>query len=114
MFIKPRVFFALNPSQLRYITMQIDHSNPGETLGSCSQSAKSNQPIVTSSGVELLSFPSTNTQQNELPNEAFIGAQDFSLPPVDHGKAAWLCLLGSFVLEMAVWGMLCSSGFDLS
>ncbi|KAJ5350010.1 hypothetical protein N7541_007737 [Penicillium brevicompactum] len=93
--------------------MQIDHSNPVQTLGSCSQSAKSNQPIVTSSGVELLSFPSTNTQQNELPNEAFIGAQDFSLPPVDHGKAAWLCLLGSFVLEMAVWVLILSDHSDI-
>lgn len=30
--------------------------------------------------------------------------QDFSLPPVDGGKDAWLFLTASFVLECLVWG----------
>ena len=111
---KPHAPLVLNLSQLLDITMRTDHSNPVKALASCSQSATSNQPIVTSSGIELLIIPSTNTQQNELPSEAFFGAQDFSLPPVDRGKDAWLCLLGSFVLEMVVWGRFCSSVLDLN
>lgn len=31
--------------------------------------------------------------------------REFSLPPVDGGKDAWLCLLGGFFLEVAAWGM---------
>lgn len=30
--------------------------------------------------------------------------REFVLPPVDRGRGAWLCLVGAFVLEMAVWG----------
>jgi hypothetical protein len=29
---------------------------------------------------------------------------EFSLPPVDGGKAAWLFLFSAFVLEILVWG----------
>lgn len=32
------------------------------------------------------------------------GAQEFSLPPVDRGKDAWLFLMASFVTEALVWG----------
>lgn len=32
--------------------------------------------------------------------------REFSLPPVDEGKDAWLCLVGGFFLEVMVWGML--------
>ena len=32
------------------------------------------------------------------------GRQEFSLPPVDTGKDAWLFLLACFVLEALVWG----------
>lgn len=32
--------------------------------------------------------------------------REFSLPPVDEGKDAWLCSMGAFFfLEMVVWGM---------
>ena len=31
--------------------------------------------------------------------------REFSLPPVDGGKDAWLCLVGGFFLEVMVWGM---------
>jgi hypothetical protein len=30
--------------------------------------------------------------------------QEFSLPPVDGGKDAWLCLAGCFFIEALVWG----------
>jgi hypothetical protein len=30
---------------------------------------------------------------------------EFSLPPVDRGKDAWLFLAASFVIEALVWGM---------
>jgi hypothetical protein len=29
---------------------------------------------------------------------------EFSLPPVDGGKAAWLFLFSAFILEILVWG----------
>ena len=32
-----------------------------------------------------------------------------SLPPVDGGLAAWLFLLGSFFIEMFLWGELASA-----
>lgn len=32
--------------------------------------------------------------------------REFSLPPVDKGKDAWLCLVGGFFLEVMVWGIL--------
>lgn len=30
--------------------------------------------------------------------------QQFSLPPVDGGRDAWLCLAGCFFIEALVWG----------
>ncbi|KAJ4334943.1 hypothetical protein N0V95_009034 [Ascochyta clinopodiicola] len=37
-------------------------------------------------------------------NEAGAAEPEFSLPPVDGGKDAWLFLFSAFVLEMLVWG----------
>jgi hypothetical protein len=37
---------------------------------------------------------------------------EFSLPPVDRGKSAWLFLAGAFMIEALVWGKcinICSS-----
>lgn len=31
--------------------------------------------------------------------------QEFSLPPVDRGKDAWLFLAACFVMEALIWGM---------
>ncbi|KAJ8120401.1 hypothetical protein O1611_g10375 [Lasiodiplodia mahajangana] len=40
-----------------------------------------------------------------LPNEGdFIQRQEFSLPPVDGGKDAWLFLAAVFVVDALVWG----------
>ena len=36
--------------------------------------------------------------------------QSQSLPPVDSGKAAWLFLLGCFVIELVLWGFPFSFG----
>ncbi|KAJ5179220.1 hypothetical protein N7492_002430 [Penicillium capsulatum] len=36
--------------------------------------------------------------------------REFSLPPVDEGKDAWLCLVGGFFLEVMVWGFPFSFG----
>lgn len=33
-------------------------------------------------------------------------AQEFSLPRVDGGRNAWLCLAGCFCIEALVWGRL--------
>ncbi|KAJ8111841.1 hypothetical protein OPT61_g5660 [Boeremia exigua] len=37
-------------------------------------------------------------------NDARAGGTEFSLPPVDTGKDAWLFLLSAFVMECLVWG----------
>lgn len=36
--------------------------------------------------------------------ESSTSSRQFSLPPVDGGKDAWLCLMGGFCLEVMVWG----------
>lgn len=42
---------------------------------------------------------------SRLPNEAdFTQRQEFSLPPVDGGKDAWLFLAAVFVVDGLVWG----------
>lgn len=38
-------------------------------------------------------------------HEPSASAREFSLPPVDRGKDAWLCLMGGFCLEVMIWGM---------
>jgi MFS family permease len=40
----------------------------------------------------------------DAPNETF------SLPPVDEGRDAWLCLFGCFIIESLVWGFPASFG----
>ena len=37
-------------------------------------------------------------------------SSEFSLPPADHGKDAWLLLAGAFVLEGLTWGLVFSFG----
>lgn len=48
------------------------------------------------------------TVERNSPDERFhepsAGAREFSLPPVDGGKDAWLCLMGGFCLEVMIWG----------
>ncbi|KAI1133427.1 major facilitator superfamily domain-containing protein [Nemania abortiva] len=47
-------------------------------------------------------FAAANTR---LPNEGdFVQRQEFSLPPVDGGKDAWLFLAAVFVVDALVWG----------
>lgn len=36
--------------------------------------------------------------------------EDFSLPPIDGGKAAWMFLVGSTVVDAVVWGMIICYG----
>lgn len=42
---------------------------------------------------------------NPHDNEAGAAETEFSLPPVDTGKDAWLFLFSAFVLEVLVWGI---------
>ncbi|OGM48623.1 hypothetical protein ABOM_001953 [Aspergillus bombycis] len=62
---------------------------------------------------EILSnyeLQSTQCLQDRTPEEQDPGLREFSLPPVDQGKDAWLCLIGAFVLEMMVWSFPFSFG----
>ncbi|KAL4916273.1 major facilitator superfamily domain-containing protein [Aspergillus aurantiobrunneus] len=53
--------------------------------------------------------PAITRANSNSDNEASRGPE-FTLPPVDTGKDAWLCLVGAFFLEMAVWGFPFSFG----
>jgi hypothetical protein len=46
-----------------------------------------------------------SNSRNENLDGQTAGLREFSLPPVDGGKDAWLCLLGGFIFEMMVWGL---------
>ncbi|KAI9044845.1 major facilitator superfamily domain-containing protein [Aspergillus affinis] len=74
------------------------------------RSTNSDAYLATSSGIELHSVPARDGQSNEASDDGVPGSRGFSLPPVDEGKDAWLCLMGAFVLEMVVWGFAFSSG----
>lgn len=61
---------------------------------------------------DLLDHQLQSTQASDYPQGRRIsdedrvsGLREFSLPPVDKGKDAWLCLAGAFFLELMVWGM---------
>ncbi|KAI9928680.1 hypothetical protein ASPWEDRAFT_149277 [Aspergillus wentii DTO 134E9] len=59
--------------------------------------------------IELQESQVRVNQQNESENEQS-GLREFSLPPVDGGRDAWLCLAGAFVFEMMSWGFPYSFG----
>lgn len=44
------------------------------------------------------------TAISSIQNESEGAEHEFSLPPVDGGKDAWLFLFSAFVLEILVWG----------
>ena len=52
-------------------------------------------------GVSTTSDESTTPQADSQPED---GRQEFSLPPVDGGKDAWLFLAACFAIEALVWG----------
>lgn len=52
-------------------------------------------------------LPNHQLQELELDDDALDAEPSSafsSLPPADGGKAAWLFLLGCFVIEMLLWG----------
>jgi hypothetical protein len=54
------------------------------------------------SNIEL----NTLNPQHDSTNAAAAAAEaEFSLPPVDGGRDAWLFLFSAFILEVLVWGM---------
>ena len=58
----------------------------------------------------------TNMEEHQLQERNHADDSDLqpiqsqSLPPVDGGRAAWLFLLGCFVIEMVLWGFPFSFG----
>lgn len=76
---------------------------------------------MASSQIELHRFEDANAHQTsgvwqdqsrmasdaeaELESPTAPTPHEFSLPPVDRGKDAWLFLAASFVIEALVWGM---------
>lgn len=52
----------------------------------------------------------SNIQLNDVDpqhGEAGAGELQFSLPPVDTGKDAWLFLFSAFIMDILVWGTFC-------
>lgn len=58
------------------------------------------------SDIELQHIIANQNHEPNLTDDGPAGAREFSLPPVDTGKDAWLLLMGAFVLEIVVWGTL--------
>jgi hypothetical protein len=46
----------------------------------------------------------TPPRQIEAATTVLTGQPEFSLPPTDRGKSAWLFLAASFLIEAVVWG----------
>ena len=68
-------------------------------------SAKSDVTYLTPpSDIELQHITVDERHGPDFSNDRAYGSREFSLPPVDRGKDAWLLLMGAFVLEMVVWG----------
>jgi hypothetical protein len=64
-------------------------------------SAFSSQPSIARIGDRAAS---TDNIDEAIGDRAPQGVQEFSLPPVDGGKDAWLFLAACFVVEALVWG----------
>jgi hypothetical protein len=69
----------------------------------CSEPSYLSSPGATSE-IALQPLQVTRDSRDENLDDQAAGIHEFSLPPVDGGKDAWLCLVGGFVLEMMVWG----------
>lgn len=44
--------------------------------------------------------------RRRFPQEADDGQREFTLPPADGGRSAWLFLAGCFAVEALMWGIL--------
>ncbi|OAK95888.1 MFS general substrate transporter [Phaeosphaeriaceae sp. SRC1lsM3a] len=82
-----------------------DDTNYAEQAGSANTVSPSTprQASIYESNIELAAITSHHDESNPADS-------DFSLPPVDVGKQAWLFLFSAFVLEILVWGFPFSYG----
>ncbi|KAK3944579.1 MFS monocarboxylate transporter [Diplogelasinospora grovesii] len=75
------------------------------TSGSGSGSSKTDVHVHVHIAAETRIIEPDQQQQNHVGStEDHANRQEFSLPPVDGGKNAWMFLAACFVLEMCVWG----------
>ncbi|KAE8363021.1 major facilitator superfamily domain-containing protein [Aspergillus caelatus] len=65
------------------------------------------EPVVR---YELQPVQFRDNVQDQGDDDQTTALRGFSLPPVDKGKDAWLCLVGACLLEMTVWGFPFSFG----
>lgn len=88
-----------------------DHEPPIAIMQSepATQSSTPRQTSIYDSNIELSTI---NPNHHDGANGA-LAETEFSLPPVDTGKDAWLFLFSAFVLEVLVWGMHLSTSADL-
>ena len=86
------------------------HSNSIISSGNPYHSTSLYHPADLSPSYELQSTPVIDDLQHADLDEGMSQPREFSLPPVDGGKDALLCLMGGFFLEMMCWGMLPSHG----
>lgn len=84
-----------------------DDTNYAEQAGSANTVSPSTprQASIYESNIELAAITSHHDESNPADS-------DFSLPPVDVGKQAWLFLFSAFVLEILVWGTYFTPHFD--
>lgn len=53
---------------------------------------------------DLVCHRSYGTEESQLQSSHFRNGDDLTVPPPDHGIAAWLFLFGCFWLDGLVWG----------
>jgi hypothetical protein len=70
--------------------------------GSGEFSIHSEPKVGSASNSNLNVLPSAAAAANGIDDE--FPAHEFSLPPVDSGKDAWLFLAACFVMEALIWG----------
>ncbi|KAJ5779164.1 hypothetical protein N7457_006884 [Penicillium paradoxum] len=90
--------------------MHQDLANPVNELTHSHRPTNSDLHLIPGPDIELEPLPIRDSQCHGLSDDNIPGPREFSLPPVDQGKDAWLCLVGGFVLEVVVWGFAVSFG----
>ncbi|KAK9849631.1 major facilitator superfamily domain-containing protein [Penicillium brevicompactum] len=89
------------------------HHGHGDSTSDLEQhrlSVKSDAPVAPPPDIETQHITVQGSHETGYTSDDSLENEKYSLPPVDGGKDAWLCLLGAFILEMVVWGFAFSFG----
>lgn len=85
--------------------MHHDHRDTTSDLEQHRVSVKSDALVTSPPDIETPRLSIQGSNETGYASDDSLDKEKYSLPPVDGGKDAWLCLMGAFILEMVVWGM---------